>query len=73
MCEKSAGALRKALGGEDVETLYSLGMLVSIYQGRWTEAEQMNIQMIEMRKRVLGEEDPFTLSSMANLASTYRK
>ena len=32
MCEKSARALRKALGGDDVETLYSLGMLASKYR-----------------------------------------
>jgi hypothetical protein len=28
---------------------------------------------MEARKRVLGEEHPHTLTSMANLASTYRK
>jgi len=28
--------------------------------------------MIETRKRVLGEEHPDTLTSMANLAETYR-
>jgi Tetratricopeptide repeat len=73
MCEKSARALRKLLGGEDVETLYSLGMLALTYssQGRWTEAEQMEVQVIETRKRVLGEEHPDTLSAMADLASMY--
>jgi tetratricopeptide (TPR) repeat protein len=73
MCEKSAGALRKALGREDVETSYSLGMLASTYrnQGRWTEAEKMEVQVMETTKRVLGEEHPSTLTSMANLASTY--
>lgn len=30
------------------------------------------MQVIETRKRVLGEEHPSTLASMANLASTYR-
>jgi tetratricopeptide (TPR) repeat protein len=74
MCEKSAGALRKVLGGEDVETSYSLGLLALVYryQGRWTEAEQMFVQVVETRRRVLGEEHPDTLTSMANLASTYR-
>ena len=42
--------------------------LASTYrnQGRWTEAEQIEVQVLETRKRVLGEEHPNTLSSMAN-------
>ena len=73
MCEKSARALRKALGGEDVETSYSLGMLALTYsnQGRWTEAEQIEVQVMETTKRVLGDEHPDTLTSIADLASTY--
>ena len=49
--------------------------LASTYrnQERWTEAEQIEVQVLETRKRVLGEEHPNTLSSMANLASTYSK
>jgi tetratricopeptide (TPR) repeat protein len=71
MCEKSVGALRNALGEEDGETLYSLGLLASIYgdQGRWTEAEKIEVQVVETKKRVLGEEHPSTLISMGNLAS----
>jgi Tetratricopeptide repeat len=74
MCEKSARALRKVLGREDVETSYSLGMLASTYrnQGRWKEAEELGVQVMETRKRVLGQEHPDTLTSMANLALTYR-
>jgi hypothetical protein len=30
MCEKLAGALRKELGGEDVDTSYSLGLPVLV-------------------------------------------
>jgi tetratricopeptide (TPR) repeat protein len=41
--------------------------------GRWDEAEELFIQVMETRKRVLGQEHPDTLTSMANLASTYRK
>jgi tetratricopeptide (TPR) repeat protein len=40
-------------------------------QGRWKEAEELNVQAMQMRKRVLGDEHPDTLTSMANLASTY--
>ncbi|USP76252.1 kinesin light chain 3 [Curvularia clavata] len=42
-------------------------------QGRWKEAEELLVQVTEMSLRVLGEEHPNTLTSIANLASTYRK
>jgi hypothetical protein len=45
-------------------TLYS--------DGRYKEAEEMYVQVMETTKRVLGEEHLSTLTSMANLASTYR-
>jgi hypothetical protein len=41
--------------------------------GRWKEAEELFVQVIETRKRVLGDEHPSTLTSMGNLASTYGK
>ncbi|KAF2808823.1 FabD/lysophospholipase-like protein [Mytilinidion resinicola] len=40
--------------------------------GRWNEAEVPISQVLETSSRVLGEEHPDTLTSMANLASTYR-
>jgi Tetratricopeptide repeat len=40
-------------------------------QGQWTEAEQMDMQVMETRKRVLGEEHLSTLTNIANLASTF--
>jgi hypothetical protein len=48
--------------------------LASTYrnQGRWKEAEELEVQVMETRERVLGEEHPDTLTSMANLAVTYR-
>jgi hypothetical protein len=47
--------------------------LASTYwnQGRWDEAEQLGVQVMETRTRVLGAEHPSTLTSMANLARTY--
>ncbi|KIN03536.1 hypothetical protein OIDMADRAFT_51496 [Oidiodendron maius Zn] len=47
--------------------------LASTYrnQGRWKEAEELQVQVIEMRKRALGAEHPDTITIMANLASTY--
>jgi tetratricopeptide (TPR) repeat protein len=48
--------------------------LASTYrnQGRWKEAEELEVQAMETSLRVLGQEHPDTLSSMANLAATYR-
>jgi len=47
--------------------------LASTYwnQGRLKEAEELEVLVMETRKRVLGEEHPDSLTIMANLASTY--
>ena len=65
---------QKVLGLEHPSTLTSMANLASTYrnQGRWKEAEELEVQVMETRKRVLGLEHPDTLTSMANLASTYR-
>lgn len=42
-------------------------------EGRWKEAEELQVQVMETRKKVLGEEHPDTLTSMHNLALTYQK
>ncbi|OCK77245.1 hypothetical protein K432DRAFT_461200 [Lepidopterella palustris CBS 459.81] len=59
---------------EHPRTLTSIANLALMYsnQGRWKEAEDLEVEVMETRKRVLGEEHPSTLTSMANLASTYR-
>jgi tetratricopeptide (TPR) repeat protein len=64
----------ETLGSEDTMTLASKNNLAEIYrkQGRWKEAEELEVLVMETRKRVLGVEHPSTLTSMANLASTYR-
>jgi hypothetical protein len=41
-------------------------------QGRWEEAEELDVQVMETSKRVLGQEHPSTLTSMANLAWTLK-
>ncbi|KAL5041581.1 hypothetical protein BDW71DRAFT_191588 [Aspergillus fruticulosus] len=41
------------------------------HQGRWSEAEKLEVEILETRKTALGAKHPDTLSSMANLASTY--
>jgi hypothetical protein len=47
-----------------VGLVYKLG-------GRWDDAEKLEVVVIETRKTVLGVDHPSTLTSMANLASTY--
>ncbi|PIG85755.1 kinesin light chain 1 and [Aspergillus arachidicola] len=39
--------------------------------GRWKEAEELEVQGTELCKQLLGPKHPDTLTSMANLASTY--
>jgi hypothetical protein len=47
--------------------------LVFYENGYWNEAEKLEVDVMELRKRLLGAEHPRTLSSMANLAATYRQ
>jgi len=51
--------------------LWKFGMCL-YHDGRYNEAEKSFFQVMETFKRVLREEHPSTLTSMANLASTYR-
>ncbi len=41
------------------------------YQGQWNDAEKFQLQARRLRREVLGEEHPSTLTSTADLASTY--
>ena len=50
--------------------LWKFGMCL-YSDGRYNEAETPILQVMETRRRVLGPEHPDTLTSMANLASTY--
>jgi hypothetical protein len=66
--------MRTVLGAEHPDTLMSMGNLASTYrnQGRWKEAEELFVKVMETRRTVLGAEHPDTLASMANLAFTLR-
>ncbi|KAJ5414932.1 hypothetical protein N7509_000030 [Penicillium cosmopolitanum] len=74
MASKSQKHRVELLGAEDDEALASTAMLAEAYslEGRWEEAEQLFVQVMETRKTKLGVDHPDTLTSMANLASTYR-
>jgi hypothetical protein len=65
---------KTVLGAEHPDTLSSMASLASTYwnQGRWNEAEKLDMQIMETRKIVLGAEHPDTLNSMANLAYTWQ-
>ncbi|KAJ6050131.1 hypothetical protein N7444_006847 [Penicillium canescens] len=63
----------QVLGLDHPGTLTSMGNLVNTYtnQGRWKEAEELQVQVMEARKQVLGPEHPDVLTSMNNLADIY--
>ncbi|KDN60507.1 hypothetical protein CSUB01_06094 [Colletotrichum sublineola] len=42
------------------------------YLGHWNEEEKILVQALELKKKILGEEDKSTLATMGNLAITYR-
>jgi hypothetical protein len=46
--------------------------LVFFETGYWKEAEELQVQVMETRKRVLQAGHPDTLKAMGNLASTFR-
>lgn len=49
----------------------NLALIFSV-QERWKEAEELEVHVLKTRKRVLGQEHPHTLISMANLAWTLK-
>ena len=40
-------------------------------EGRSNEAEQLDLQVLDLQKTVLGEKHPDTIKAMGNLASTW--
>ena len=50
---------------------YSNYWVVYNKSGDWKEAEELGVQIVETRKRVLGADHPLTLTSMHNLATTF--
>ncbi len=65
---------KRVLGEEHPSTLIIMANLASTYrnQGRWKEAEELEVGVMETTKRVLGKEHPDTLTIMANLAFTWK-
>lgn len=73
MASRSRKQRLKLYGAEDERTLDSAAMLAVAYQleGRWEEAEQLEVQVMELSKTKLGADHPDTLSSIANLAANF--
>ncbi|CAG8356066.1 unnamed protein product [Penicillium salamii] len=67
------GTQSNLLGVNDERTLGSLGVLGVAFarQGRHQEAENIELQLLEIRKRKFGIEHPATTLNMNNLASFY--
>src|SRR6266576_3703359 len=61
------------LGSDHPDTLTSMSNLASTYfnQGRWDEAEELQMDVMDVIKTKLGSDHSFNLTSMANLALTY--
>ena len=64
---------KKLLGEEHPSVATSLNNLAALYesQGRYTEAEPLFIQALEMWKKLLGPEHPNVATSLNNLAGLY--
>jgi hypothetical protein len=62
------------LGDKHPDTLTSMNNPASTYsnQGRWKDAEELFVQVMETFKRVLRHEHPDTLTRMASLAFTFK-
>ena len=69
-----AAAWLEAEGYNDRAPLL-LGFMGLYYwqQGRSDEAEQVEVQVLELRKSVLGDKHPDTITAMANLAGTWQQ
>jgi tetratricopeptide (TPR) repeat protein len=68
--ERAWALCRSALGEESLDSLYVLSDLAQLYPPR--DAAPLFRKVLEVRTRVLGEENPDTLSSMSHLADAYR-
>jgi hypothetical protein len=67
-------ALKSYEAGKDRETWIALSQRFGqclLSDEQYDKAEALFLEVMERHKRVLGQENPSMLTSMANLASTY--
>ena len=63
------------LGDDHPETLSSTANLAALYEseGRYEDSEQLLLEALEGRRRVLGDDHPDTILSIDNLVFLYGK
>jgi tetratricopeptide (TPR) repeat protein len=71
----SEGLEKQILDDEDADIMADVARQSLIYSnsGRYEEAEELQKQVIDSRKHVLGQDHPSTLEAMAELASMYKR
>ncbi|KAJ5372537.1 Tetratricopeptide-like helical [Penicillium concentricum] len=74
MALKSRDQRMILLSDKHEDVIDSTTLLANAYwlEGRWEEAKQIEVQMVETSKAHFGEDHPYTLTCMANLALTFR-
>ena len=67
--------ISKFSGEHDAKTAAAKANLALVYcnQGRWDEAAELEMQVMEVRVKALGAHHRLTLIAMVNLASSFRK
>ncbi|KAL6690813.1 TPR-like protein [Trichoderma pleuroticola] len=75
MVNKSKRGRERKFGKDDASTLQSISLLALIIsdQGRWDEAEGLQVQVMKTFKAKLGADHLETLINMGNLALTYMR
>ncbi|KAF2010518.1 hypothetical protein BU24DRAFT_436620 [Aaosphaeria arxii CBS 175.79] len=75
---------KTVLGREHEDTVWSMAMVADAYslsgrwdaagklRAQWDAAEELDVQVMKTCKKKLGADHPFTLTSMANLAWTWK-
>ncbi|MFM7881683.1 MAG: tetratricopeptide repeat protein, partial [Microcystis panniformis] len=65
---------KQLLGDNHPDVATSLNNLALLYssQGRYTEAEPLYLQALDLRKQLLGDNHPHVATSLNNLAELYR-
>ena len=73
LCKMRSNQARQCEADHNVSAREAISTLAEVYacQGWWKEAEELQVQVMETRKRVLGQEHSDTLLSMGSLAVAY--
>ncbi|KAI9768492.1 MAG: hypothetical protein M1840_004902 [Geoglossum simile] len=73
LADRRLAHLKRNFGETRHDTLNAMADLAITYgnQGRWAEAEALDVEVLGGRRKGLGETHPDTLNARANLATTY--